>query len=241
MRPSAAQLLDAWESGLAAGPAQRALLLLSAAQPDADPAGLAQSSLAQRDSSLLSLREWAYGSYLSGLADCPRCGEQLEVDFEVGDVECAASSRPETFTVAAGDYQVEVRLPDSWDLIASGRSANLDEARDCLRDRCLVSARHNGRTIPPAHMPPQVLDTVVAELADACAQADVQLELACPDCGHEWQCEFDIAAYLWSEIDAWSQRLLQDVSALAGAYGWSERDILTMSPWRRSRYLEVAR
>lgn len=51
---------------------------------------------------------------------------------------------------------------------------------------------------------------------------------------------FDIGAYLWEEVDAWADRTLRDVHLLAASYGWSERDILDLSPARRGRYLELA-
>ena len=48
---------------------------------------------------------------------------------------------------------------------------------------------------------------------------------------------FDIGAFFWSEIDAWAGRILQQVHVLASAYGWSERDVLALSPVRRQLYL----
>ena len=55
---SAADLLDTWEHARAQPPLQRALVLLSAACPDAPPLALAQLSLGRRDAILLTLREW---------------------------------------------------------------------------------------------------------------------------------------------------------------------------------------
>jgi hypothetical protein len=76
-------------------------------------------------------------------------------------------------------------------------------------------------------------------MAEADALGDVQLALTCPQCGHEWQAPFDIASFLWTEINAWAHRTLQDVHELARAYGWREADILALSPWRRQVYLEM--
>ena len=67
------------------------------------------------------------------------------------------------------------------------------------------------------------------------------LALACPACGHRWQSVFDIAAFLWREIDAWAQRTLRDVHALARGYGWHESDILALTATRRQIYLEMIR
>ena len=67
----------------------------------------------------------------------------------------------------------------------------------------------------------------------------MNLALDCPACGAHWQSVFDIVTFLWGEIEDWAQRLLYDVHLLASAYGWSERDIVAMTPRRRRMYLEM--
>jgi hypothetical protein len=84
------------------------------------------------------------------------------------------------------------------------------------------------------------VDAVIARMAEADPQADVQLDLSCPACRHRWLAVFDIVSFLWSEIDASARRTLQDVHRLATAYGWREPDILALTPWRRQVYLEMA-
>lgn len=76
-------------------------------------------------------------------------------------------------------------------------------------------------------------------MAEAEPQADVQLALACPACGHRWLATFDVVSYFWSEVNAWAYRVLGEVHTLAFAYCWREEDILAMSPWRRRVYLEM--
>ena len=77
-------------------------------------------------------------------------------------------------------------------------------------------------------------------MAETDPQADVQLALACPACGHTWQATFDIVSFFWSEINAWAYHTLREVHGLALAYGWTETDILALSPQRRQLYLEMA-
>lgn len=74
---------------------------------------------------------------------------------------------------------------------------------------------------------------------DADPGAELTLEIACPECGAATPAELDIAAYLWTELDAWARDLLLDVHLLASAYGWSEPEILALSPLRRRYYLEL--
>ncbi len=71
-------------------------------------------------------------------------------------------------------------------------------------------------------------------------QADVRIDLDCASCGHRWTSPFDIARYLWTELETHARRLLYDVHALATAYGWAEADVLAVSPARRRYYLELA-
>jgi hypothetical protein len=88
-------------------------------------------------------------------------------------------------------------------------------------------------------MPETLVTTLAEHLAAADPQAAMELALSCPGCRHQWSVAFDILAYFWGEIEDWAQRLLLDIHALASAYGWSERDILTMSPRRRRMYLDL--
>jgi hypothetical protein len=50
---------------------------------------------------------------------------------------------------------------------------------------------------------------------------------------------FDAGSFFWSELGAWARRLLHEIHSLARAYGWSESEILTLSPARRQAYLEL--
>jgi hypothetical protein len=49
----------------------------------------------------------------------------------------------------------------------------------------------------------------------------------------------DIITFFWMEIKTRARRLLTEVHLLARTYGWSENDILTMSPRRRTMYLQM--
>jgi hypothetical protein len=58
-------------------------------------------------------------------------------------------------------------------------------------------------------------------------------------CTYSWHAAFDIATYLATEVHTWASRQLREVHDLARAYGWSEAEILAMSPTRRRAYLEL--
>ncbi|MEA2165513.1 MAG: hypothetical protein QOK37_3640 [Thermoanaerobaculia bacterium] len=227
---SATELLDAWERGLEQRPVERALTLLAAASPGISPDTLTGLSIGRRDAGLLALRERMFGPSATGLADCPNCSERLELTFAVSEIEAPAASLPPESLTARG---IRFRLPDSRDLLAVAGCADVAAARAILLRRCAID--RDADTLAEDDV-----EAVVGAMADADPQADVQLDLCCPACAHRWFAVFDIASFLWAEVNAWAQRTLQDVHRLALAYGWREPDILALTPWRRQVYLEMA-
>lgn len=176
--------------------------------------------MGRRDEFLLSLRERCFGTAFPCLVRCPSCGEELELELSSRDLR---PSRVDASRVVAVDgYEVEFRSVTSRDLLEV-------HSRQSLLERCVAG---------------ELPDAVLAALPDALAasdpQADVRVELDCAVCGHHWASPFDIASYLWTELEACARRLLYDVHALALAYGWSEAEVLAVSPGRRQRYLELA-
>jgi hypothetical protein len=238
---SSSELLTVWELGWAQTPVQQALTLLGGACPDLSAEALGRLSVGRRDALLLALRERLFGPRLVGLAVCKNCGERVELTFGTGEIRTAPAEEPaETLSLDADGYRVEFRLPNSHDLVAVTDSANEPSARQLLLGRCLLAASRDGSATRSEQLPEGVVEAVVKRMAEADPQADVSLALACPHCQYQWQATFDIVSFLWSEINAWAQRLLREVHVLACAYGWREADILALSPSRRQLYLELA-
>ena len=232
-------LLRVWERGLTQTPVQRALTLLAAACPDTSPDALARLSIGQRDARLLMLREWVFGPQLVSLAVCPACGERLELTFNVADIRVSVEVEVgDALSLSVDGYEVHFRLPNSMDLVVTAGQDVLASRRQLL-ERCLVTAQRDGEETSSDQLPSNVVDAIARYMAQADPQADVQLALVCPECGHEWQAAFDIVSFFWSEISVWVHRILREVHVLASAYGWREADILAMSPWRRHLYLSL--
>lgn len=240
---SAAKLLGAWEAGMDQSPAQRALTLLGIACRDIPPDVLGQLSIGERDARLLALRQQTFGSTLHSLVSCPRCNEPLEFSLDVSDIRAQAASPPgqegSAMALSDGEYDVSFRLPNGLDVAAIDDVKHLAAARQLLFQRCVVTASRKGEECPKDLLPSLVLDRAAVLMAQTDPQADVQLALSCPQCGHEWQAVFDIVAFFWAEISAWASRILHEVHTLASAYGWREADILTMSLRRRQCYLDM--
>jgi hypothetical protein len=238
---SAGELLSVWEHGVSQRPSQRALALLAVAcADDTSPERLSGLSIGQRDQHLLRLRERTFGPQLAAISACPACSEVLEFEVNAADVRVAAASeRAKTFALTDADYEVQFRLPNTLDLATLDPTADGQTNGQHLLRCCVATARRGGAEVPADELPPEIVAAVSERMADADPQSDVRLELACPHCEHRWHTPLDIVSFFWSEINAWALRLLNDVHALASAYGWREADILAMTPTRRQAYLEL--
>ncbi len=69
--------------------------------------------------------------------------------------------------------------------------------------------------------------------------AELLVTLTCPACSHEWSAVLDPVEFVWERLERWARHLGDDVHVLASAYGWSEADILALTPQRRRLYLEA--
>jgi hypothetical protein len=241
MRPlSTSELLGVWERGLEEYPAERAHALLAAACPEMQPEELRQLGAGQRDAYLVTLREWTFGPQATGLATCPECGENHEVDLPLANLKQTHSGeQPEAMAATVGEFELRFRPPTSMDLSAIARQGDVGQARLELFGRCLLSAQRGGVEVEAEEIPEEIIGVVAEKLEEADPQSDVEINLMCSRCERKWEEPFDIVSFFWSEVHVWACRMLMEVHALASAYGWREADILAMHPWRRQCYLEM--
>ena len=235
------ELLSIWERGEGQRPSRRALALLEGAAPDSDAAELAALPVGSRDAMLLDLREHLFGAAVSGITSCPACAEEIELSFDIGEVRRDRAVESPRLRIADGEYEVQARLPSTADLGAIEQFDDLSLARGRLFSLCVVGATRGSDPVAAELLPPPVVEAVVARMAEADPQADVQVDAECPACGERWREPFDIVTYLFTELSVFARRLLADVHDIAAAYGWSEAEILALSPARRNAYLEMLR
>ncbi|MFL6857366.1 MAG: hypothetical protein ACJ8EB_05600 [Allosphingosinicella sp.] len=230
--PQASILIDSWSRGTGRSTTERALLLLELALPALDEEQRAHLSIGYRDAWLLSLRELLFGSAIECVAACPDCEEEIAVDFTIGEVRTSYAEPGEIVTVEAEGGALRLRLPDSADLLAIEQERDAGTAGPRLLERCLAGAADR------AALGTIAFEAVSRALGEADPQAELRLRIACPACGGGTEAPFDVAAHLWSDLDEWVGAQLLDVHCLASRYGWSEAEILAMSPARRRVYLD---
>lgn len=225
--PAAEAVVAIWERGRAEHPVDRALTLLAGCSGEPRSA-LADWPLEERDAALAAYRTSLFGPRWAGYAACPSCGCGVDVALTLP----ATAAAEGVFTVEARGGAVTVRMPTSRDLAGVAACASVQEAAAALARRCLTGG--------PAELDGAVLAAVEAELDRRATLSAGTVSVACPDCAGQWLLEMDVAAFFWREIEVLAGRLLREVDALARRYGWTEAEILALSPARRAIYLELA-
>jgi hypothetical protein len=256
MHPLAApELLTLWERGACRHPLDRGALLAAAARPDWPADAIADLPLGAVNASLLQLRSATFGPRIDGHADCPQCGQRLAFTLDTAqllaatapadaaldgsaapdvgadaDASAGAGGRARAETQAAG---LRLRAPSLRDLAAVADATDAAEAARALLARCTLAG-------DVARLDDAGLAVVEDALDMLDPQADLAITLHCVACGHDGAAQLDAGALLWEEIEVRAQELLHEVHGLASAYGWSEPQILALSPARRAAYLAMA-
>ena len=95
-------------------------------------------------------------------------------------------------------------------------------------------------SIPRGFAIPQLDVLLIAELMEQLdPQAELRMEVSCPECGESFPALLDAAAFLLQEIGQHAEHLYRQIHSLALHYHWSEAEILDLSPVKRRRYLEL--
>ena len=236
-------LVAVWEAGQHRHDADRALIVLSHAHPDADWDDLADLPLGQRDGLLLQVRQALFGSRLDIGVRCRRCSERLEFDSSIDELLPAhwAPTGPSRLQVRVADTRIEARPICTRDLVQLAPRQTEADARRILIQSSVLSARGETGDIAAADLPAPALEALAEALTEADPLADIEFQLDCPNCQDRWILIFDIVPFLWRELAQVAQSLLDEVYDIAVHLGWSQSEILSLSPARRAYYLARVR
>lgn len=225
---SESEVLDLWEQGVGLDRWRREEALLAAS-------GTPPRGLGARNAALLGLRNAHFHGSWPMRSTCPECG--AEAEFGVDSAELAAnlanSAPDERQEFDWHGRTITARAPTADDLRAVARVGQPPDIARALLARCI-----DGADLADLD------DAAIEELGDRLESLDpgatLQFDLTCPDCAHVWPALVDVADAVWRELRGFAERLLLEVDALARVYGWTEQQVLALSPTRRAAYLQLA-
>lgn len=227
-------LLALWERGLAQPVALRADALLGdvVAQPP---------TLGERNTRLAALHAQLFGRELDLLSHCPACGSAAQFS---GDCALLAGTMPpdiaRTHRLQTGAHLIEFRLPVADDIDAASGHGDEERFARVLLERCVIACSCDGRALSAQALPLSALDALSQRMEALDPAASVSFALDCPQCHAHWDAPLDLAQLVWQKLQAAAERLLLEVDTLARSYGWTEPDVMALSPTRRAAYVQMA-
>jgi hypothetical protein len=200
-------------------PIERAARLVAACAGGIDPDALTVGAFHR---ALMAIRSAGFGGAADAVADCPCCGARMDAPLDFDAMLAALPDKPPPARLdAAGARWRPLRLGDLRAAAVCGTGA------DDLARRALVEG-------PPPD--DAALATVEAALLAADPAARLTVRGACPACGRDAALTVDPIAFALAPLSG-PERLLDEIDAIARAYGWSEADILSLPTARRRAYL----
>lgn len=221
------ELLDLWHRCSAAPSVMRPAILLEELGADQDAALL---PVGRRDRRLIRLRTELFGADVDCNCDCGSCGTRIEIRFDLNALP-KEKEAPDRISVASGGTTHDFRLPgtkdvaDVLDMPAASRAATL--VRRCALDSL------------PELFPEDLVTEVSYAFETADPDAELTLQMTCPECGAGSAALFDIGTHFWQDICRRVQRVLREVHYFASAYGWTEAQVLAVPHYRRQEYLRL--
>lgn len=235
---TARAILEVWEQAITLPAYGRTLRLwlslCSRPEDDAD-----NVTVGQCDRALISVYRSLFGNRVVCRADCPKCHEdhELDLDLNMFNTPQPTVTQPK---LRLGTSTLQWRFPRARMLThLTARPQAGTTARSQLIRECVVEVRQGKKLLPVEAWPSDLPERLAEVMSAADPLLDPRVALECTGCGYAWSVCFDIAAFLWSEIDVVARRLMNEVHRLAAAYGWSESEILDMSAARRAAYLQM--
>jgi len=206
---------------------------------------LRRLSVGDREALLLHLRRLALGERVCCLLSCPSCAKKMDLDLQIHELLLPAyaeakSSHRATISEGGDTYHVTFRLPNGEDqeAVAELAADSVESAAAVLLQRCIQEiVPASGEQI--AGTPAIVLHELPQKMAELDPQAEVLLDLTCPECQTNFVVPFDATDYVCREINEGEYDFYRQVHSLSFHYHWNEEAILAMNRRKRQIYLTL--
>jgi hypothetical protein len=188
-----------------------------------------------RDRMLAAVYRLTYGAQINSTARCTQCGSPFDLVFSLDDLlatverersMAAVEALPDGTFRAAG--QIHFRLPTGEDELAVAQLPP-EQAEQALWERCVKGG-----------LPEENVRAIFEEaLEDAAPLLALDIDTACPECGGAQAAHFDIQFYLLRALEQERTQIAREIHQIAGAYGWSLQEILTLRRSDRRLFVQL--
>jgi hypothetical protein len=202
-------------------------------------------SVGDREALMLHIRRLTLGERISCLLSCINCGAKMDLDLQIG--ELLLSPYPHRRQIHAADiadsensYRVMFRVPNGEDqeAVAGAAIQSVNAAAELMLRRCVEQVDSMDEE-NLSDVPSIVLSELPTKMAALDPQAELVLDLICPECAAGFVVPFDAGDYVYRELAMQEPEFYREVHALSFHYHWSEDAVLGLSRRKRRIYLEL--
>jgi hypothetical protein len=195
-----------------------------------------------REYLLLKLYQITFGGTVYALWRCPsaHCAEVSEVPLQLEDFHIEAppvEKRTYWEEVGSGHTRkIPFRLPTGGDqeALAGSGALHYEAQTELLIERCLLES------FPPDEgLSKEEQERIAERMQTLAPLLEVELEATCPKCSNSIATRIDVPFLVLQEIKSSGSTLDLAIHTLAFHYHWSESEILSLTPRRRERYLDL--
>ena len=232
---SSAEVLALWEDGQRLHSLDRGLLAIRVFGLESE-GDAADWPLGRRNQALAEMYRECFGPKLQGWTECGHCAEKLEFEIDcLSLIERQNHANADPVFVRGGAF----RAPTSRDLARVAHEPDSESAARLLMQSCRLLGDGSEDSVPTAGWTPIDCEELGMRVAEADPLVEILLSFECPACKTAREQALDLPEFIWAQLEGVAKRILHEIHILAGAYGWSEDQILALSDSRRSLYLQM--
>lgn len=191
-------------------------------------------SVGDRDFLVLKLYQATFGDRLSLVPVCPRreCGAKMDLDLNLSDIPVEERPLLASYRVRLeGAGEIEFRLPRGGDQerLAALSGVSPEEAHARLLEACVLAGE----------LPAGAREALTEAIEQHAPHVESDIELTCPECGHLFDAEIDMASTLLQEVARGRAAFERGLHLLALHYHWPPSELYALTRPRRQRFLRL--
>lgn len=201
-------------------------------------------TVGKRIECLLSIAALGCSSEFSIYLGClnQACQEPMEIEISLEEIANLQRQGDETdpFMIQMGGERLHIRRPTGNDQRKWLKTSFPDEdAAIKAVIRTLLQDNEKASYKQEIKISEEWVKTINETMGEFDPLVNFSLTVYCPHCGKEGHYRLNFEELSLRQLHQAQLRLLQTIHRLAAHYHWSEQQILSLPPWRRSHYLAL--
>lgn len=164
---------------------------------------------------ILQIRRMVFGEYIFSIMPCPSCNTEMSLELKISHILQPPLNEPkDCYDIKVENFMFKLRPVTNGDINQTRENINQKNFTERIIRTCIISSTPELEE----EIDYNLLEKISLNLAELDPQADLILDLVCPNCKHIFQVPFFPEDFLLREFDALQQQFEMEVHWLAFNY-----------------------